>query len=100
MAEGIESVDLYNESNAVTLTKSSRLRWAGHVARIDENDLPKKILCTKPGGQGGRGRSKSRWIDGMKKDAKKPGCRNWLTADKDRSRWQHFLEEAKGHLGL
>jgi hypothetical protein len=29
----------------------------------------------------------------MKKDAKKPGCRNWLTADKDRSRWQHFLEE-------
>jgi len=30
---------------------------------MDENELLKKIFWTKPGGQRGRGRPKSRWID-------------------------------------
>jgi hypothetical protein len=34
----------YNEPNIVTVIKSSRLRWAGHVVRMDDNELPKKIL--------------------------------------------------------
>jgi hypothetical protein len=38
----------------IKVIKSSRLRWAGHV-RMDEKDLPKKILQTKPGVQRGRG---------------------------------------------
>ena len=71
---------------------SSRLRWAGHVARMKENELPKKILCTNPGGQRERGRPKSRWIDGVEEDTRKLGCRNWLTAVQDKSRWRHLLE--------
>ena len=35
--------------------------------RMDGNELPKKILWTNPGGQRGRGRPKSRWIDGVEK---------------------------------
>ena len=27
--------------------ESSRLRWAGHVVRMDGNELPKKILRTR-----------------------------------------------------
>jgi len=38
--------------------------------------LPKKMLWTNPGGQRGRGRPKSRWIDRVEKDARKLGCRN------------------------
>ena len=67
---------------------------------VNENELPKRILCTNRGGQRGRGRSKSRWIDGVEEDVSKLGCRNWLTAAQDRSRWRHLLEEAKAHLGL
>jgi hypothetical protein len=70
-----------------------------HVARIVENELHKNILCTNPGGQWRRGRPKSRWTDEVKKDARKVGCRNWLTAAQDRSRWRYLLE-AKAHLGL
>ena len=51
--------------------------WAGHVVRMGENELPKKILWANPGGQGWRGRPKSRWIDGVEEDARKLGCRNW-----------------------
>jgi len=88
--------EFHNEPNIVNVIKSSRMRWAGHVVRMDDNGLPKEILWTNPGDQGGRGRPKSRWIDGLEEGARKPGCRNWL----DRGRWRHLLEEAKAYPGL
>jgi len=68
------------EPNIVTVIKSSTLRWAANVVRMDENELRLKILWTNPGGQRGRGRPKSRWIDGVDEDARKMGCKNWLAA--------------------
>jgi hypothetical protein len=55
---------------------------------MDDNELPKKKLWTKPGGQRGLGRPKSRWIDGVAADAKKLGCTNWLADAQDRGRWR------------
>jgi len=54
----------------------------------------------KPGGQRGRGRQKSRWIDGVEKDVRKLGCRNWLATAQDRGSWRNFLEKIKAHSGL
>ena len=48
-----ELVKVHNEPNIVNIIKSSRQRWTGHVVRMDENELPKKIW-TNPGGQQGR----------------------------------------------
>ena len=76
----------YKEPNTVRVIKSSRLRWAGHVVRMDDNELPKKTLGTKPGDQRGPGRQISRWIDGVDEDAKKRGCRNWREDPQDRGR--------------
>jgi hypothetical protein len=42
--------------------------------QMDENELPKKILWTKPGGNRGRGRSKSKGIDGVEEGTRKLGC--------------------------
>ena len=72
-----ELEQLYNEPNTANVIKSSRLRWEGHVVRMDENNLPKKILWTNPDGQLWSGRPKSRWIDGVEKDTRKLGCINW-----------------------
>jgi hypothetical protein len=44
---------------------------------MDENELLEKILWINPGGQRGRGRPKSRWIDVVEEDARKLCCRNW-----------------------
>jgi hypothetical protein len=44
--------------------------------RTDEIELLKKIFWTNPGRQRGRGRQKSRWIEGVEEDARKVGCRN------------------------
>jgi len=38
----------------------SRLRWFGHVHRINENRLPKSILNTELPGRRGRGRLRRR----------------------------------------
>jgi len=34
-----ELEELYNEPNIVSVIKSSRQRWAGHIMRMDENKL-------------------------------------------------------------
>jgi hypothetical protein len=46
-----QSEELYNEPNITNIIKYSRLRWVGHVVRMDETELPKKISWTNPGGQ-------------------------------------------------
>jgi len=44
-----------------------------NLLRTDESELPKNILRTSPWRQRGRDRPKSRWIDRVDKDARKPG---------------------------
>ena len=43
--------------------QSSKLRWAGHVERIDKNKLSNKISRSNPRRQRGRGGPKLRWTD-------------------------------------
>jgi hypothetical protein len=43
-----ELEELYNEPNIVNVIKSNSLRWVGHVVRMDENELPKKLVLTNP----------------------------------------------------
>jgi hypothetical protein len=92
--------ELYSEPNTVKVIKSSRLRWTGSVVRMDDNELPKKILWTNREDQRGRGLPQSRWINGVVEDARKMGCRNWRADVQDKGRRQHLLEEAKAHRGL
>ena len=42
---------LYRSSNIVRVIISKRLRWAGHVARIEEGRSAFKILTGKPTGK-------------------------------------------------
>ncbi|KAJ4437313.1 hypothetical protein ANN_17451, partial [Periplaneta americana] len=71
---------LLGEPNIINTVKTSRLRWAGHVIRMDPSEPCKKIVITNPGGQRRRGRPHLRWIDGVEEDARKLGCKNWKAA--------------------
>ena len=42
---------LYRSPNIVRLIKSRRLRWAGHVGRMEEDRSAFKILTGKPTGK-------------------------------------------------
>jgi hypothetical protein len=52
---------LYRLPNIVRVIKSSRLRWAGHVARMEEGMSAFKILTNTPTGKRSLGRPWCRW---------------------------------------
>ena len=47
---------LYSSPNIVRVIKSRRLRWAGHLARMEEDGCVLKILRGKPAGKRPLGR--------------------------------------------
>jgi hypothetical protein len=64
---------VYKESDMVTYIKINRLRWAGHVIRLDEQSPTRRILVAVAEGKRQRGRPKLRWEDGVMDDARKLG---------------------------
>ena len=56
---------LYRSRNIVRVIKSRRLRWAGHVARMEEGRSAFKILTGKPIGRRPLGRPRRRWEDNL-----------------------------------
>jgi hypothetical protein len=57
----------------LTLTRSFRLRWAGHVARIGEERNVYKVLMGKPEGKRPLRRPRRRWEDGIRMDLREIG---------------------------
>ena len=52
---------MLNDYVIINFININRLRWAGYVARMDDNEISKRLLTSNPGGQRGRGRPKLRW---------------------------------------
>ena len=48
------------------MIKSRRLRWTGHVARMEEGRSAFKILTGKPTGKRPLGRPRHRWEDNIR----------------------------------
>jgi len=64
---------LYKESDIVTYIKINRLKWAGHVIRMEEQSATRRILDAVVEGRRQRSRPKLRWEDGVMEDARKLG---------------------------
>ena len=71
---------LYRSSNIVRVIKSRRLRWAGHVARMEKGRSSFKILTGKPTGKRRLGRPRRRWEDNIRMDLEEIGI-NWNWVD-------------------
>ncbi|PZC84828.1 hypothetical protein B5X24_HaOG203818 [Helicoverpa armigera] len=79
-----------NLSDALTFSLQRKWRWAGHVARYDENRWPLRVQkWMGPRGSRARGRPNTRWAD----DIVKTAGRGWLETAKDKEKWKS-LEEA------
>jgi hypothetical protein len=53
--------------------KSRRMRWAGHVARMEEGRGVYRVLVVKSEGTRPLGRSRRRWEDNIKMDLREIG---------------------------
>jgi len=85
--------DLYCSPNTVGVIKSSRMRWAGHVADMGERRGVYRVLVGKPEGKRPLGRPRHRWEDNIKKDLQKVGCggMEWFKLAQDRDRWRTLV---------
>ena len=59
---------MYRSPNIVRVIKSRRLRWAGHVFRMEEGRSAFKILTGKPTGKRPSGSPGGRWEDNITMD--------------------------------
>jgi hypothetical protein len=64
---------LYSSPDIIRQVKSSRMRWAGHVARMGEERKVYKVLVGKPEGKRPLGRPRRRWKDGIRMDLREIG---------------------------
>jgi hypothetical protein len=84
---------LYSLPNIVRVMKLSRMRWAGHVARMGEGRGVYRVLVGKPGGKRQLGRPRSRWEDNITMDLQEVGrgCEDWTGLAQDRDRWRALV---------
>ena len=66
------------------------MRWAGHVASMEERGGVYRFLLGMPEGKRTLGRPRHRWEDNIKMDLQEVGCggMDWIELVKDRDRWR------------
>ena len=72
--------------------KSRRLRWAGHVARMEEGRGVHSVLVGKPDGKRPLGRRRRRWEDNIKMNLEVGrGCGDWMELAQDMDWWRALV---------
>ena len=84
---------LYSSRNIIRCLKSRRLRWAGHVARMEQFRNAYRVLVGKPESKRPLGRPRRRWKDNIKMDMREVGCdpREWIDLTEDRDQWRAYV---------
>jgi len=83
--------------NIVKWIKGQRISWLGHLERMEEYRMPKKIFTQKLDGARRRGRPRKRWKEEVEQVL---GVRRWRKLVADRKKWKDTVRQATAHSGL
>jgi hypothetical protein len=86
--------NLYSSPSIIRIIKSRRMRWAGHVARMEAKGNVYRLLVGKPEGKRPLGRPRRRWIDNIKMDLLEIiglNAVDWIGLAWDRYRWRGLV---------
>ena len=90
--------EIYARVKKPTITetiRSNRLRWFGHVQRMEGNIIPKRILYMNLGTTRLRGRPRNRWQDEVRKDGRTVGREGWQEKVHNREERKKLLRTAR-----
>ena len=91
-----ELARLYGEPSIRKVAQAGRVRWAGHVARMPDNNPTKLVLTSNPAGTRQRGAQRSRWLDQVEQNLGSIGRqRGWRQAAMDRVTWRRIVDQIK-----
>ena len=82
------------------LIKGQRIRWLGHLERMEKGRIPKKIFTQEPEGTRRKGRPGKAWKEEVERDLQVLGVRIWKVLVTDRKKWKDIVRQAKAQNGL
>jgi hypothetical protein len=87
--------------NIVKWIKGQRisLRCLGHLERMEEDRMPKKIFVQEMEGSRRRGRLRRGWKEEVERDLQVLGVRRWRELVTDKKKWNDIVRQANGHSG-
>jgi len=84
-----ELEEMSKGENIVKWIKGQRISWLGHLERLEEDRMTKKIFTQDLEGMRRRGRPRKRWKEEVEKDLKVLS-----------KKWKDIVQQAKAHSGL
>jgi len=92
--------ELSKGENIVKWIKGQRISWLGHLERMEEDRMPRKIFTQELEGMRRRGRPRKGWREEVERDLQVMGVRRWRELVIDREKWRGIVRQAKAHSGL
>jgi hypothetical protein len=96
----METDKLTEGADILRFIKAQRIKWLGHIQRIDQARPARKLLDWKPMGTRPVGRPRQRWQEDVMEDLKNLKVKNWKESAKGRRTSRDLAEKAKIHKGL
>jgi hypothetical protein len=87
--------ELIRHNNITNHIKAQKLSWFGHLQRMPEERMVKKVYKWKPMLTRPLGRPKNRWEDDIRNDMKKLKIKNWTSLIQEGNKWKLYGEKAK-----
>jgi len=78
----------------------NRLCWFGHVQRMEENRIRKRVLYMNLGTARLRGRPRNRWQDEGREDGRIVGGEGWQEEVHNREEWKKLLRTGRNRRFL
>jgi len=95
-----ELEEMSKGENIVKWIKGERISWLGHLERMEEDRMPKKIFTQELERTRRRGRPRKGWKEEEERDLQVLGVRRRRELVADRKKWKDIIRQAKAHSGL
>ena len=85
-----ELEELSKGENIVKWIKGQRISWLGHLERMEDDRMPKKIFTQELEGTRRRGRPRKGWREEVKRELQVLGVRRWRDLVIDREEMERY----------